>query len=376
VRPPPPDRRPSGLWLPLALTAAIVLLDVVEGEPTQYIGVLAAMPLLAAALTGPLLTGLVGTVALGAAFVLGHYQTDATTGVTASTTQPQLIRLAFIAAATVLGMAVARSRMQRADRYRRVASVADAAQRAILRPIPPAVGPVDCASVYLSSTTEASIGGDLIEVLDTPFGVRAIVGDVRGKGMDAVRLAGQVLGSFREVAWTEADLASLVLPLDRAVRRDAGLEDFVTAVVVQLTWDGTLTTVSCGHPAPYLVTPAGEPATGLDVEHSPPLGMLEEPPKPTTVRLAATDRVVLVTDGLLEVRRRRGWLRRTMVFLPAEELLGRHLALGPLEVGLATLVADVRAWTRKRLADDLAVLALQVRPSGPRRDRATPNMIT
>ncbi|MFP5334874.1 MAG: PP2C family protein-serine/threonine phosphatase [Actinomycetes bacterium] len=368
-----PDSAPSGIWAPLVLTGAVLVLERVEGPAAQYIGVLTAMPLLAAALAGPLSTAFVSSVVLLAAFVMGYVETDQLTGLPAAETTAQNTRLGFILAAGVLGVVVSRTRTLRAQQFRRIAGVADAAQSAILRPVPPTVGPLDCASVYVSATSEASIGGDLVEVLDTPFGVRAIVGDVRGKGLDAVRLAGQVLGSFREVAWTVADLRDVALPLDRAVRRDAGPEDFVTAVLVQLTWDGVLTTCSCGHPAPLVVDGSGTPARTLDVEPAPPLGMLTSAPAATTDRLSASDRLVLVTDGLLEARRPRRLLdRRSGQFLPAEEVLGTSLASGPLSVGLQRTVAAVRQFTRDRLRDDLALLALQIRPSGPRRSRRRP----
>jgi hypothetical protein len=51
-----------------------------------------------------------------------------------------------------------------------------------------------------SAAEQAAVGGDLYEVLDSPWGVRLLVGDVRGKGLDAVRLANRVLGCFRALA--------------------------------------------------------------------------------------------------------------------------------------------------------------------------------
>lgn len=363
------DRHPSGVWAPLLLCAVLIALEVGTGDEPQFIGVLTALPLLAAALTTPLTTALVSAVVALAGFVVGFFQVDAR-GESIGLEQSQLGRVGFILAAGVLAVAVSVARTRRSRQLRRMSGIADAAQRAILRPIPPAVGPLECASVYLSATTEASIGGDLVEVLDTPFGVRAVVGDVRGKGMDAVRLAGQVLGSFREVAWTVPELADLTVPLDRAVRRDAGPEDFVTAVLVQMTWDGVVTACSCGHPAPYVVDGSGRPAREMPLQPAPPLGMLGSTPSATTVRLEAGQRLVLVTDGLLEARRGRTVLdRRPTEFLDAAELMGRHLAAGSLHAGLAGLVAEVRRWTRGRLGDDMAVLVLQVQPTGPRRGR-------
>jgi sigma-B regulation protein RsbU (phosphoserine phosphatase) len=98
--------------------------------------------------------------------------------------------------------------------------------------------------------------------VETPHGVRLLVGDVRGKGLDAVRLAGVVLGSFRDAAQDRPDLAQVAAALDRSVTRAIGREDFVTAVVVQVAADGSAIVLNCGHPALLLVR-AGR-ATGLD----------------------------------------------------------------------------------------------------------------
>ena len=43
------------------------------------------------------------------------------------------------------------------------------------------------------------------------------MGDVRGKGLPAVRLASVVLGCFREAAFAEADLRGLVAALNHRV---------------------------------------------------------------------------------------------------------------------------------------------------------------
>lgn len=352
------DSHPAGVWAPLLIALLLVLFDAYEGVRPQYVGVLTAMPLLAAALTRPLLVSLVGAVVTAMAFTLGFYQEDM--GQVAALTEPQLTRLGFIVAATVLGVVVARARQQGTDRMRRLGAVADAAQQAILRPLPAMVGPFHCATTYLSATTEASIGGDLVEVLATPYGVRVIVGDVRGKGMDAVRLAGRVLGSFREVAHTIGDLPSLARSLDRAVRRDAGPEDFVTAVLIELDGAGRMTICDCGHPPPYVVTPTGSPAVEVETSPEPPLGLLGRSVRTTTRTLSRTERLVVVTDGLLEARRpRRFWDRSSGLFFPAEEALGASLGVGPLQAGLKQVVTRVDRWTRGQLRDDLAVLVLQ-----------------
>jgi serine phosphatase RsbU (regulator of sigma subunit) len=141
-----------------------------------------------------------------------------------------------------------------------VTSVAEVAQRALLRPLPPLVGPLELGVVYLAAAAEARVGGDLYEVARTQFGIRLIVGDVRGKGLDAVEIAADVLGVFREVAHEVYTLAEVARRLDASLARrpDAPLEEFVTAVLAEIDPSaGTLTIYNCGHPPPILVTSGG-----------------------------------------------------------------------------------------------------------------------
>jgi hypothetical protein len=214
---------------------------------------------------GPKRTVAVGVVALAAAVGYGRaVGVDLLAGA-------QGVPAVAIVAATVLSGVVARVRVEREGRLRAVTRVAEVAQRALLGGVPPALGSLRLAVLYASASTEASIGGDFYEALETPHGVRLLVGDVRGKGLDAVRLAGVVLGSFRDAAQDRPDLAEVAAALDRSVTRAIGPEDFVTAVAVQVLGDGSAIVLNCGHPAPLLVR-AGR-ATELDPpEPAPPLG--------------------------------------------------------------------------------------------------------
>jgi serine phosphatase RsbU (regulator of sigma subunit) len=237
--------------------------------------------------------------------------------------------------------------------------VAEVAQHAILAPIPPRLAGLALAQQYTSAATDARIGGDLFAAVDTLYGVRLLIGDVRGKGLEAVRLASHLLGAFRERADEGPDLVVLLADLDRAVRRVGEDEDFVTAVIAQVA-GGKLTVVNAGHPAPLLVR-RGVVVVLRPPVRCPPLGLAGESAV-LSVDLQVGDRLLLYTDGLGEARHRTDG-----TFFPVSEFAGPALSSGTLEEGLVGVQRALRDWTGGALADDVALLAvevLEVTPSG------------
>ncbi|MGI9033707.1 MAG: PP2C family protein-serine/threonine phosphatase [Acidimicrobiales bacterium] len=152
----------------------------------------------------------------------------------------------------------------------------------------------------LSATAEASVGGDFYEALVTPWGARFVVGDMRGKGLEAVRLASVLLGEFRSRAVTEADLADVVSRVDAAARDAGAVEDFATAIFAQATGDG-LTAVRCGHPQPLWSHSDGH-VTQLDLPGTLPLGLGACGTVATPVPLQKGQRILLYSDGAIETR--------------------------------------------------------------------------
>ncbi|BEL10557.1 PP2C family protein-serine/threonine phosphatase [Actinoplanes sichuanensis] len=340
-------RRPLSPGNRAGIGAALVLLAVVSAvestEPgVDYVGLLAAVPFLAAVFAVWQLvlgTGVVATM-VGAVFVGLAGPNVGMAG---------LVNLMGIVLATGVAAAGATIRQRQAEKIAELLRLAAVAQQAVLRPIGPQVGALAVAGRYISATAAADIGGDLYEALNTPYGVRIIIGDVRGKGLDAVRLASIVLGSYRHVAYERADLKSIVQDLDRAVARSVGDEDFVTAALVEER-GGTLTIVNCGHPAPLLlrrgqVIPLEPPAP------APPLGFMPEV-KARVERLEPGDRLLLFTDGL-------GEARRDGEFFPTADRAWRLLGHGTVGDGLASLETALVDWVHGRLEDDIALVLLE-----------------
>jgi hypothetical protein len=350
-RPLSPGNR-AGLGAALVLLAVVSALELADSDPAaRYVGLLAAVPFLAAvfAVWQMVLGAGVLATAVGAVFVGLAGSEQGMAG---------LVNLMGIVLATGVAAAGATVRERQSEKIAELVRLASVAQQAVLRPIGPQVGALAVAGRYISATAAADIGGDLYEALNTPYGVRIIIGDVRGKGLDAVRLASIVLGSYRHVAYERADLKSIVQDLDRAVARSVGDEDFVTAALVEER-GGTLTIVNCGHPAPLLlrrgqVIPLEPPAP------APPLGFMPEV-KARVERLEPGDRLLLFTDGL-------GEARREGEFFPTADRAWRLLGHGTVGDGLASLETALVDWVYGRLEDDIALVLLEY--TGPDGDAA------
>ncbi|MFV0135587.1 PP2C family protein-serine/threonine phosphatase [Streptomyces sp. HMX87] len=259
------------------------------------------------------------------------------------------------------------------------AKAAEYAQRAVLPPVRAWLGRTWIAVRYEAASHSAAVGGDLYAAERTRYGVRLLIGDVRGKGLDAIPSVAALVGSFREAAHHTETLPLLARHLDEAVTRyahdvaavragqgadggeDVDGERFVTAAVAEIPPGGEeVRLLSRGHCPAFLASEAGveewTPAdTGL------PLGLGELDPGPweyDSRPFAAGDLLLLCTDGLLEARDADG-----AFFSPAEGLRAAWRQ-GPPTV-VETLARLVHRHAGGVLADDLALMAVTVAKNPP-----------
>jgi phosphoserine phosphatase RsbU/P len=273
-----------------------------------------------------------------------------------------LLLLAGFAVANAVLRAVAQRRLGQ------VRAVARVAQSALLREVPATVTAGRLASRYVSAAAEAQVGGDLLEVVPDEAHPRWLIGDTRGKGLSAVRLASVATTSFRDAcAQPGLSLAEIARVVDRSVTRAAGDEDFVTAVFAELDPRGWLQLVICGHPPPMLLPASGEPAIGLRAlspgAYATPLGLRPDI-QPTTFTVSPGDRLVFCTDGLLEARDRAGR------FFRLEDALDT-LREPDLQTAADGLMARLLTHTGRQLDDDVALLLMEATatpatPAAPR----------
>lgn len=340
--------------VPVLIVFAIVLVDHFGGAGMIWLPLLAAGPALAATTSGPRGVLSVGFLATVLATVLG-----ARGGVPGRELSAVLSALVAVTLASGLASAL-RGRRERV--LAAVRSVAEAAQHALLKPVPATVGPFQAAVRYSAAAAEARIGGDLYALLPTPYGVRLIVGDVRGKGLPAVETAALVLGVFREAAYDEPDLLAVVGRIERSLARNLGADDFVTAVVAGHPRAGHLEMVNCGHAPPLLVRAGGDiDVVTVEPTHpAPPLGLRAltgETPTLQVLPFTDGDQLLLYTDGVTEAR------NHSREFYPLAEGLARHVSDEPART-LTALHDELLAHVGGRLHDDAALLLLR-KPAVP-----------
>lgn len=369
LRPPSP-RRGWAWWLPLIVVAVDVLVEVLIGgrEPVSFM--LVAVPPLAAATRGPRGTALSAVVCLGlqmwmAARRPGHFHEQHHMAIYAAT---------FLIGVAAVGLSWQRERTR--QHLIQAHSVAEAMQRTLLRPVPRRLGPVRAAGFYQAGEGGTLVGGDLYDVCETPFGVRAIIGDVRGKGLGAVQTVAAVLGSFRVSAHEWQSLSSLADRLELSIARNSPAADegdpelFVTALVLEFPPDGReVRIVDRGHPSPLVIGPQGArrliTAPGLPLGLGLGLGKPAAHGNDTTVHpLGPAEVLVVYTDGVSEARDADG------VFYPVldrltERFRGEH-ALRP-ETVVSFVRIDAERWSARSDDDDRAVLALSVDRTAPPR---------
>ncbi|MFP8960725.1 PP2C family protein-serine/threonine phosphatase [Streptomyces nanhaiensis] len=356
-------------WLLVLVVAVVEATDGLQGRVAHAGSLLTPAPALAAVRGRPRDVLAVSAAALALGLATSFEPTAAETDTSATS----LVSLAVVSAA---GLVAAVARRRREGQLVRIRQVAEAAQLALLSPVPRRAGGLRLAARYSAAESDTLIGGDLYEVVVLPDRTRLIIGDVRGKGLPAIRTAAAVLGAFREAAQYESALTTVAGRCSRAVARcareaaagdgpDAEAEAdelFVTAALVEIQ-GGRLRVVDLGHPPPLLLTAEG--CAPLPVEPLPPLGLVhgftvgwdDDCGLTVHTRWSPGDRLLLHTDGIDEARDGRGR------FFPLAETL-EGLRGVPTERLPDELLEAVARHTGGRLRDDAAVVAVEFSGAG------------
>ncbi|CAG7624841.1 PP2C family protein-serine/threonine phosphatase [Actinacidiphila bryophytorum] len=347
-----------GLSLPLASIALVIIADLIAGRDHFLTpGIVVAPPLAAITVTWRK-TLFIGVFGLFVQAALAPYD-----GITDIPDHDVFFGQAFAyALVTLFSVYIAWRRETGARAFTAIASVAEAAQHALMRPPDPRVGSVRLAVRYVSAADAAQIGGDLYAVIDTPHGVRALIGDVRGKGLAAVQTSAVVLGAFREAAFDEGGLDTVARRVDTSVGRHVTTGDFITALFAQFDEPGSVELLHYGHVAPLRVSRDGAVETLDPAEPWVPLGLADlvsGGPTAWRVPMLPGDVLVLCTDGVIEAR---SPLDNT--FYPLGERVGPLVAGAgrDLDAAVERVYEDLLRHAGGSLSDDVVLLLLSPQP--------------
>ena len=337
--------RRASVALAIAWLVVVLIVDLVGGSSVRLAVLFAIAPLIVCASLPPKGTAVFAVIAIVLGFASSWW--NHSTG--ASVQIPRAIDLVLVAGAGVL---VSGARVQREAQLRRISALAAVAQRAILPALPERISWVTITARYEAAGDDALVGGDLYDCYVGEGMTRLVIGDARGKGVAAVEQAARVIRAFRQAAASAPMLPDVAEQMSRYLSEFiTDPEEFVTALLLEIREPDHISVVSCGHPVPVHITPAGV-VTDVAMTAGLPLGWGGSY-SPTCLEWDVGDRLLLFTDGLIEARNAAG----EFLALPDISAL---VADGTIDDAADAVLAGLhRHVPGGRLADDLALVVVQ-----------------
>lgn len=147
------------------------------------------------------------------------------------------------------------------------------------------------------------VGGDFFQVIpnEVDGSLLVVAGDVTGKGLQAGMLVALLVGAVRSTAEVSADPLYVLEALNRRLLGRKSAQ--ATCLAFLITKDGEVTLANAGHIPPYLN------GTPVEMEGALPLGMIAEAEfSVMRFRLEAGDKLLVISDGILEATNQDGEL--------------------------------------------------------------------
>jgi len=144
------------------------------------------------------------------------------------------------------------------------------------------------------------VGGDFFQIMPGPDGsLLVVLGDVSGKGLRAAMLVSLIVGSVRTLAAITRHPAEILRGInDRLCGRLNG--QFATCMALHVAPGGETTLANAGHIPPFLN------GREMALTGSLPLGLVDGAPvEEISLALEVGDRLILLTDGIIEAQNRR-----------------------------------------------------------------------
>lgn len=203
------------------------------------------------------------------------------------------------------------------------------------------------------------VGGDWYDFYRMGNNLVLLIADASGKGMPGALLATVTMSTIRAEPKTKVSMEDLLIKTNKTIKNRLGGDDFVTLFSAQLALDDLeLSFINCGHEPPFFFDGATKTWSLLTCGSGLPLGISTRSfrPKKERVFLKRGDKLVLYTDGLREVKNRKGQLFTHDRIL---EWLNEHrsLSLDPLA---DDLLKQALRWGKGAIIDDITLLGIEI----------------
>ena len=235
--------------------------------------------------------------------------------------------------------------------------IAEVLQTNLLKPVITVPG-LEIGLAYRPAHAAERVGGDFYDlfVLEDDR-VAVVIGDVSGSGVQAASLTETTRATLRALASLDPSPSSVLTKANELLLTQVPARQFVTVLLAILDIARSKVIISsAGHP-PLVV--CGENTRFLEAPHGTPLGAMSNTYDEAEFDLLPGETMVLYTDGLIEARRGMDFFGESRL---VEALSGQNCV--DVQQMVETLVSTVTDHAGGRLADDLAVIAVNLAAAG------------
>ena len=212
------------------------------------------------------------------------------------------------------------------------------------------------------STPAREVGGDFFDFIEIGEGkIGLIVGDVTGKSVSGALVMSAARSVFRMLSEEQHSVGDIMIRANRRAKKDIRSGMFVALLYALLnSKDRTVCLCSAGQTQPiYFSANIGEPSLVQTEGDTFPIGILDEVEyKETYLQLAAGDRLVFYTDGIVEA------MNEKQEIYGFERLL--NLVKNSGSLGAESLLKEIMRQVNEFVggapqSDDLTVIVVSVR---------------
>jgi serine phosphatase RsbU (regulator of sigma subunit) len=233
--------------------------------------------------------------------------------------------------------------------------IAEVLQMSLLRAVI-AVPGLETGLAYRPAHEAERVGGDFYDLFVLKDRrVAVVVGDVCGSGVHAASLTETVRATLRALASLDPSPSSVLAKANELLLAPGSSGQFITVLLAILDVErGKIVVASAGHPPPVV---CGKKTRFLEAPHGTPLGAIKNVYREAEFDILPGETVVLYTDGLIEARREAELFGEKRLL---EALNGQNCE--DVQEMVEGLVSTATEYAGGRLADDLAVMAVHLKP--------------